>query len=288
MNAMRDWLTLQPRLTRRQQAVALGLAVAMVAPGLGKAAEKLPELPEVAAQDPRVARLLADYTFSRRVVSTGRVLDRRLHEFLLTNPDIGAALARLQGLGTYRVQRLGPGVFEGTDGEGAWMVLEILAEAPGRCIFYARGRQVFRLLPDISGEALVVLTTRYEEADGADLAHGELEIYARLDNRVVGGLLPLLLPFVGWILDQKISKAFLSESRSVELLSHRRDAILAQLEASDALLRSSVARFRALLDDALEKRFGPEWLASREGRSMAESHDPVSRGSRPALKHVER
>ncbi len=246
-----------PRLSRTSLC-ALWLAVAvMVAPGVISAAGAPPALREVLTEHPGVASLLTDYTFSRRVVSTGRVLDRNLHEFLLSHPDIGASLAALQGLGAYRVQRVGPRLFRGTDGEGASAVLHILSEAPGQRIFYARGRQMLRFFPDVSGEALVVLTNRYEEADGVDLAHGQLTIYARLDDRLLGGLLRLLLPFIGWTLDQKISKAFLSESRSVELLSSNRDVILARLEASDSLPRRDLALFRALLAQALERRSGP-------------------------------
>ncbi len=271
-----------PRLSRTSLC-ALWLAVAvMVAPGVIRAAETPSALREVLTEHPGVASLLTDYTFSRRVVSTGRVLDRNLHEFLLSHPDIGASLAALQGLGAYRVQRVGPRLFQGTDGEGASAVLHILSEAPGQRIFYARGRQMFRFFPDVSGEALVVLTTRYEEAAGVDLAHGQLTIYARLDNRFLGGLLRLLLPFIGWTLDQKISKAFLRESRSVELLSSARDAILARLEASETLPRRDVALFRALLDQALERRSGPWGPAGRKVQPpVGKAHVPTSPPSSP-------
>lgn len=264
-----------PVRKRWPRAVTLLLLVAVGVPGGAGATEVPRELREAVADNPALATLLTNYTFRRSVVSTGRVLDRELHEFLLSNPHIGAALTRVQGLGSYRVRRVGPRVFEGTDGEGASALLNILDEAPGQRVFYARGHAVLRFFPDVSGEALVHLTSRYEEADGIDLAHGHLTVYARLDNRFLGGLLRVLIPFVGWVLDQKIAKAFLSESRAVELLVKDPATVLARLEEREPALGADVAAFRALLQQVLARR--PGWTAtSREARASSAGPAPAA------------
>jgi len=217
---------------------------------------------EAVGTQPELGTLLTDYTFRRSVMSTGRVLDRTLHEFLLSHPDIGASLVRVQGLGSYRVRRVAPGVFQGTDGEGASSVLRIVEEAPGRRVFHARGRHVARFAPDISGEALVLLTTWYEDAGDLELAHGHLTVYARLDNRLLGWVLRLLMPFIGSVLDAKIAKAFASESRAVKHSGLDPDTVLARLEEDAALSHADVAEFRSLLRDALARRPGA-WAAAR-------------------------
>jgi hypothetical protein len=246
-------------------AVVIGAATLLFVASFGLpvgagATELPPALREAVSSDPVLATLLAEHTLQRSVVSSGRVLDRELHEFLLNRPDVGAALARLQGLGPYRVRQVGPRVFEGTDGEGAFSVLRILDEAPGLRVFHARGRAVLRFLPDVSGEALVLLETRYEDADGVDLAHGRLTVYARLDNRFLDRMLRLLIPVIGWVLDRKITKAFLSESRAVELLARDPEKVLARLEDEEPTLGAEVAAFRTLLYRALARR--PAWAAA--------------------------
>jgi len=215
-------------------------------------------------------------------MSTGRVLDRNLHEFLLSHQDIGAALVRVQGLGKYRVRRVGAGVFEGTDGEGASAVLQIIDEAPGHRVFHARGRYVARFAPDISGEALVLLTTRYEDTPNGELAHGHLTVYARLDNRLLGWVLRLLIPFVGSVLDTKIARAFSSESRAAEHLARDPERVLTRLEEDASLSRTDVAAFRSLLRHALARRPEAWAAASREtpdrlttGVERAQLDDPV-------------
>jgi hypothetical protein len=254
------------RATTRTAATLLFVASVGLPVGVG-ALEVPRALSEAVRDHPALAALLTDHTFQRSVVSTGRVFDRDLHEFLLNHPDVGAALARLQGLAPYRVRRVGPRVFEGTDGEGAFTVLRILEEAPGQRVFHARGRAVLRFFPDVSGEALVLLTTRYEEADGVDLARGQLTVYARLDNRFLDRTLRLLTPVIGWVLDRKIAKAFLSESRALELVAGDPAPVLARLEEEEPLLGAEVAAFRALLYRALTRRPGG-WTARGGGGTL--------------------
>lgn len=239
-------------------ALIVGLVLVLIvtcAPGVGTAGEAPHALREAVGARPEYASLLTDYTFQRKVAVTARVLDATLHEFLLSHPDVGAALARVQGLGPYRVRRIGPGVFAGTDGEGVSTVLRILNEAPGRRVLHANGRYTTRLFPDISGEALVLVTTRYEEAGNAELAHGQLLVYARLDNRMLGWLLGVLRPFIGGVLDAKIAKAFLNESRANQLVRDP-DALLARLGMDESLAPADVAAFGALLRGALARRPG--------------------------------
>jgi len=230
------------------------LATLVCAPGVGTAGDVPRALREAVLVHPEYASLLTGHSFERSVAATARVLDATLHEFLLSHPDVGAALARVQGLGPYRVRRVGPGVFAGTDGEGVSTVLRILSEAPGRRVLHASGRYAARLFPDISGEALVLLTTRYEETGDGELAHGHLVVYARLDNRAIRWLLGVLRPLIGSVLDAKIAKAFLSESRAVDRLARNPDTLLARLGEDETLAPADVAAFGALLRGALARR----------------------------------
>lgn len=228
-----------------------------------------PELDDAVRVHTGLQRLLEDYTFRRTVRTTGPVLDRALHEFLLSRPDLGAALARLQGHGPYRVTRVAPGAFEGTDGDGAFASLRVLREAEGLRVFHARGRYVVPLAPDVSGEAVVLLRTAYSDTPQGDLAHGELTVYARLDNRVLGWVLKVLIPFVGDVLDRKMARAFASESRAVEALSRDPEGVLARLAQEPSVAPEDVVRLRELVRSALARRPARPGLPAPE--SPAES-----------------
>lgn len=244
----------------------VALATLVCAPGGSTAGEAPHALREAVEAHPEFAPLLTDYAFERSVATTARVLDPTLHEFLLSHLDVGAALARVQGLGPYRVRRVGPGVFAGTDGEGVSTVIRFLSEAPGRRVLHARGRYTARLFPVISGEALVALTTRYEGTGDAELAHGQLVVYARLDNRALGWLLHVLTPFIGSVLDARIAKAFLSESRAIDRLFRDPDALLARLGTDESVTPTDVAAFGSLLRNALARRPGTWADAERKPR----------------------
>jgi hypothetical protein len=226
----------------------VALAVAGGRPG--EAAGIPAALREAIRGRPDLAQLLEDYTFRRSVTSAARVLDRDLHEFLLSHPDVGAELARLRGAGPYHVRRVAPAVFEGTDGDGAWATLRVLDAAPGLRVFHARGRYAARLLPDVSGEALVLLTTRYETTGAGDLVHGRLTVHARLDGAFQHALLRALVPLVGAGLDRKIARAFASESVAVERLVRQPHVVLARLRAAPHLRPPDVAALRDLLERA--------------------------------------
>ena len=102
----------------------------------------------------------------------------------------------------------------------------------------------------------MLVTTRYEEAGNAELAHGQLLVYARLDNRMLGWLLGVLRPFIGGVLDAKIAKAFLNESRAIDQLVRDPDALLARLGMDESLAPADVAAFGSLLRGALARRSG--------------------------------
>jgi len=267
--------------------VAAVVLVALVcAPGVSTAGEVPHALREAVEAHPGFAALLTDYTFQRSVTATARVLDSALHEFLLSHPDVGATVARVQGFGEYRVRRVGADVFEGTDGEGVTTVLRILSEAPGRRVFHARGRYAARFLPVISGEALVLVTTRYEDTGDAEMAHGRLSVYASLDNRVLGWLLQILTPLLGGVLDAKIAKAFLSESRAIGQLARDPDALLARLGEDESLAPADVAAFSSLLRNALARRPGAWAGAARKPRDQLAGGANRGRGSEESVRQA--
>ena len=89
-------------------------------------------------------------------------------------------------------------------------------------IYYLEGSHDSRLLPRITGKAVVFLKMNpVKDADGMEAMDSTMVSYARLDNRILSGVVSLLRPFLGGIVARKLSKAVETVNRlSIHMRQH--------------------------------------------------------------------
>ena len=170
-------------------------------------------------------------------------------EFLLDHPEFTTHLTRALRLGRYRVWRAPDGGLWFDDGWGVVGQFTIVYAAPGTRVVYGRGRYQAGFLPNIQGQAVIVLEYRVGPAEeGHSLISPALTGFVKLDN----SLLALAGRIAGAVATAKaekearrLVKMCVNVSRAIdenpagvlEQLRQRPDVPLSDLEEFRRLLR---------------------------------------------------
>lgn len=181
-------------------------------------------------QSEKANEVIQGYALSREVGPVYIQVDKALYEFLLERLEVAAAIARNLGLAKYRIRRLAQGFFYGDDGEGARGYIELLyADATSR-IYFSQGRYESKLLPAVTGAALVIFSlnpqTPEQDQEGLQI---KFQAYLKIDQRLLALLAKALRPFLGNVVDRKITKLFLVAGRASERLHHAPQSVYQQL-----------------------------------------------------------
>ena len=146
---------------RRPRALACALllgagVLASPAPGAGdNAAPSLPPgLP--AADKARIDKVLAKATVSTRVEIDPYALRLDVVDYLLDHPEFATQVTRALRLARYRIWRTADGL-NLDDGWGVTGIMTPLYGNNGLRVIYARGRYEQSVLPDIHGQAVILL-----------------------------------------------------------------------------------------------------------------------------------
>ena len=155
----------------------------------------------------RLQPVISNYTTANKIGPTRTALAEGLYRYLLDRPATAAALINRLDLGLYKAETRGPGRYWGNDGEGTEGIVQLVYEDRVSRIYYLEGSHHSRLLPNITGKAVVLLRmTPVKEAQGTDAVETTLVSYTRLDNRVLSGLMSLLRPLIGSTVTGKLAK----------------------------------------------------------------------------------
>ena len=107
---------------------------------------------------------------------------RELFEFLLDNPEFATHVTRTLKLARYRIWPTREGLFL-DDGWGAKGHFGLVHAANGIRVMHARGIFEQRILPDIKGEAVVIIEyTARPDAQGRSQIAAAVSGYVKLDN----------------------------------------------------------------------------------------------------------
>jgi hypothetical protein len=164
---------------------ALGLfALALLAAGTGASAARPVELPPelTPAERTRLQPVADTATLTTRVTAEPFAARRDVFEFLLDHPEFATHVTRALNVARYKIWREPDGLHL-DDGWGAHGWFEVVHATPGLRVMYARGEYQQRFLPDITGDAIVVL-----EYDSRSTSEGEQILstvagYVRVDSR---------------------------------------------------------------------------------------------------------
>ncbi|HEU5323831.1 MAG TPA: hypothetical protein VFX28_23715 [Methylomirabilota bacterium] len=134
---------------------ALLLAVTLTADAATGAAPSLP--PNLPAEiRTRLAPVTRQPSLATRVEGTPFVARLDVFEYLLDHPEFATHVTRTLRLARYRIWRTPAGLAI-DDGWGTTGTFEVLYAVPGTRLLYARGTYDHAVLPDIHGQAVVVV-----------------------------------------------------------------------------------------------------------------------------------
>ena len=237
------------RSERQLRALSFGLALlagAFLQPVLSAAGEGVTALPNGVppADRARIEGVLANATVSTRVEIAPYPLDLDVFEYLLAHPAFATQVTRALRLARYRIWHTADGL-NLDEGWGVTGLITPFYGESGLRVVYARGRYAQRLLPDIRGQAVILL--RYADGPGPNGRRAlatSIEVFAELDSALVA-------TFAGSIAKSKatseglyVLKVF---SRLSGHLESRADEVLSELARRPEVSRAELDGFRKVL-----------------------------------------
>ncbi len=204
------------------RAIVLGVAGALLLAAAGAGAERAaPTLPGdlPAPARARLGAVTDQPSLTTRVDGEPFKARRELFEFLLDHPEFATHVARSLRFARYRIWRTPEGLAI-DDGWGTTGTFEVVHAGPGTRVMAARGVYQQRILPDIHGQAVVVIDYGGQPgADGRAQIHTTVSGWVKLDS----GLLAWAARLAGAVARAKadkegkrLVKVFARTTRAVE------------------------------------------------------------------------
>ena len=155
----------------------------------------------------RLKLIIDHYTTANSLGPLKTAMDESMYRHLLDRPPVAAALINRLDLADYKAETRGPGRWWGNDGEGTEGIVQLVYHDRTTRIYYLEGTHRSRLLPEVSGKAVVFLRMgAVKEPGGLDAMESTMVAYTMLDNRFLSGLASLLRPLVGATVTKKLAK----------------------------------------------------------------------------------
>jgi hypothetical protein len=157
----------------------------------------------------RLEPIVSHYTTATKIGPMRTPLPQGMLLHFLDHPGMAAALVNRLDFGLYKAEPRGPQEFWATDGEGTEGIIHPLYQDGATRMYFAQGSHDGRLLPRVTGKALVLLRVQpVTDSRGIESTDSTLVAYLRLDNRFLSGLLSLLRPLIGNVVNRQLLKAF--------------------------------------------------------------------------------
>jgi hypothetical protein len=116
-------------------------------------------------------------------------------------------------------------------------------------IYYLEGSHDGRFLPHITGKAVVFLRMNpVKDTDGMEAMDSTMVTYARLDNRILSGVVTLLRPFIGGTIKRKLSKGAETVNQLSLLMRQHPDRVLFEVMNPPAFPDDEVAFVKQALE----------------------------------------
>jgi hypothetical protein len=212
----------------------------------------------------RLQAIIQSYTTESKVGPIRAALSESMYRHLLDHPPFTAALIRRLNVGRYQSEARGPGRFWGDDGEGTKGIVELVYEDPTSRIYFLEGTHESRLLPHVTGKAVVFLRIGVvRDANGTEAMDSTLVAYTKLDNRVLSGLVSLLHPLVSRLVTSRLQKGVATVDRLAVVMRQDPQRVLSELANPPSLPEPHVA----FLKQALSGQQGTDTGRS-DGRSI--------------------
>ncbi|MBX3330828.1 MAG: hypothetical protein KF722_10535 [Nitrospira sp.] len=198
----------------------------------------------------KLQAIVQSYTTVSKVGPIRTALSESMYRHLLDHPPFTADVIRRLHLGLYRSEARGPGRFWGDDGQGTKGTVELVYEDPTSCIYFLEGTHESRLLPRVTGKAVVFLRIGItRDANGSEAMDSTLVAYTKLDNRFLSGLVSLLHPLVSRVVTSRLQKGVETVDRLGVAMKQDPQRVMAELANSPSLPEHHVAFLKQALRD---------------------------------------
>ena len=196
----------------------------------------------------RLEPIVTHYTTANKVGPQRTHLPQQVFLYLLDHPVMAAMLVNRLDLGLYKAEQRGQEEFWATDGEGTEGIVHSLFRDPTTRIYYVEGSHDGRFLPRVSGKAVVLLRLHpVTDNRGVESIDSTMVAYLRLDNRFLSGMLSLLRPLIGNVVNRQILKAFDAARRLGGTMREHSEQVLFEATDPPALPDDEVAFLKAAL-----------------------------------------
>lgn len=208
--------------------------------------------------------IIQSHTTESKVGPIQTALSETTYRYLLDHPPFTAAMIRRLHLGLYQSEDRGPRRFWGDDGEGTKGMVEMVYEDSTSRIYFLEGTHKSRLLPHVTGKAVVFLRVAVsKDENGNETTASTLVAYTKLDNRLLSGLVSLLHPLVSRIVTSRLQKGVETVNRLGVAMRQDPQRVLSEAESSPSLPEQHVA----FLKNVLSGRHSTDKI-SPDGRSI--------------------
>jgi hypothetical protein len=198
----------------------------------------------------RLQAIVGNYTTAGKIGPIRTGLPESLYRNLLDRPPLAAALINRLDLGLYKSEARGPGRFWGNDGEGTEGIVQLVYQDRTSRIYYLEGSHDSRLLPHMTGKAVVFLRmNQVKDANGMEAMDSTMVSYTKLDNRILSGLVSLLRPLIGGTVTRKLGKGVETVNRLSHVMRQHPDRVLFEAMDPPALPVEDVAFLKQALEN---------------------------------------
>lgn len=197
----------------------------------------------------RLQPIINHYTTVSKVGPRRTDFSESLYRQLLDRPPLAAALINRLDLALYKSEARGSGRFWAYDGEGTEGILQLVYQDRTSRIYYVEGSHASRLLPNITGKAVVFLRMGpVEDADGVEAMDTTMVSYTKLDNPILSGLVSLLRSLIGGTVTRKLSKGVDTVNRLSHVMRQHPDRVLHEAMDPPAFPDDDVAFVKQALE----------------------------------------
>src|SRR5262249_14549535 len=180
----------------------------------------------------RIKPIIENHTTANKVGPMRTAMAESMYFYLLDRPPVAAALINRLDLATYKAETRGPERWWGNDGDGTEGIVQLVYHDHTSRVYYLEGTHHSRLLPNLSGKAVVFLhMSAIKEPNGVESMDNTMVSYTKLDNRVLSRLVSLLRPLIGGTVTRKLAKGVDMVNRLGMEMRHHPERVL--FEATD-------------------------------------------------------
>lgn len=197
--------------------------------------------------------IIKSHTTVTRVGPIRAAMSEPLYRYLLGEPPVAATLIRRLGLGSYHSQAWGERRFWGDDGEGTKGFVQLVYEDAESRIYLLDGSHESRLLPHITGKAVVFLRMAVvRDHLGNEDMDSTIVAYTKLDNRLLSGLVSFLHPLIRGMVTSKLQKGVETVHRLGVAMRQQPSRVLREAEKAPPLPEQHLVFLRTVLGPPLD------------------------------------